>query len=47
MTAKVNFTLRIPEELDKKLKKRATELGMSKNALILNLIWKEIEKIKR
>lgn len=46
MTAKTNFTLRIPKELDEKLKKRATELGISKNALILNLIWKEIEKMK-
>ena len=38
--------LRIPETLNKKLEKRVSEIGISRPAFILSLIYKEIGEIK-
>ena len=40
------ITLRIPEELDKKLSEKAEELEISKNSVINILIKKKIETLK-
>lgn len=39
---KDTFSLRIPTELHQKLYERAEKMGISKSALILSLIYKEV-----
>lgn len=36
---KIRFTFRIPEELYTELKDESTKLGVSVNALILQILW--------
>lgn len=40
----IQRTLRIPEELYRVLKKKAKSRGIACNALILNILWKFIER---
>lgn len=40
----IQRTLRIPEELYRVLKKEAKSRGIARNALILNILWKFIER---
>ena len=46
MTAKKRITLRIPMKLDNLLSRLSTETGISKNALILQLLWESVSKSK-
>lgn len=41
---RARFTFRMPEELYRMLDVRADELGVSKNALILQILWDYVEK---
>lgn len=41
---RARFTFRMPEALYTRIDKRADELGVSKNALILQILWDYIEK---
>lgn len=41
---RARFTFRMPEELYQMLDERAEELGVSKNALILQILWDYVEK---
>lgn len=43
---KETLSIRLPVELNKKFTKYITSLGMSKNAFIISLIIKELEKQK-
>ncbi len=36
--------LRLPKELNRMLIKKAKEKGVSKNALILQILWKYVDK---
>ena len=38
------FTLRLPSELMKKLQEEANDLGISLNALILQVLWEWADK---
>lgn len=38
------FTFRMPEQLYSKFDERASELGVSKNALILEVLWSYLEE---
>lgn len=38
------FTLRLPSELMKKMQEEANDLGVSLNALILQILWEWIER---
>lgn len=40
MTNTDKLTLRIPKELNKVVTQEAKRIGISKNAFILNLLWK-------
>lgn len=37
------FSLRITDELDKRLEKEAKLKGVSKNSLIINVLWKNFK----
>ena len=39
------FTLRMPTELKKRLEQRSAELGVSVNALVLQILWDWAEKM--
>lgn len=41
---KTRFTFRMPKQLYSKLDERANELGVSKNALILQVLWSYLEE---
>lgn len=41
---RARFTFRMPETLYQTLDKRAEELGVSKNALILQILWDYTEQ---
>lgn len=41
---RTRFTFRMPEQLYSKLDERANELGVSKNALILQVLWSYLEE---
>ena len=43
MTCKVRFTLTMPIKLSASLEKMASEKGVSKNAMMLQILWKHIE----
>ena len=43
---KNNLTIRIPININKKFTKHVSKIGISKNAFILNLINKELNKTK-
>ncbi|MGJ0845933.1 toxin-antitoxin system HicB family antitoxin [Tissierella praeacuta] len=45
MTAKKRLTLRIPIKLDEKLSKESDKLGISKNSLILQMLWNETNNL--
>lgn len=36
---RIRYTFRMPEALYRAIEKKATELGVSKNALILQILW--------
>lgn len=42
---KESFSIRIPAALNQKLTARAEEMGISKSAVILSLIYKELTSI--
>lgn len=42
-----SFSLRIPPELNQKLREYADKIGVSKTAVILNLIYKELGDERR
>lgn len=42
--ARTRFTFRMPEQLYLKLDELANELGVSKNALILQVLWDYLEE---
>lgn len=42
MTATKRITVRLPTNLNYKLDNKANELGVSKNALVLNFLWDAI-----
>ena len=46
MTNKERITVRLPAELNKKIGIHTEQLGISKNAFVLNLINKELAKKK-
>ncbi len=39
----VRFTLRIPKQLNELIEKRAKLLGISKNSVIVTLLWSQID----
>lgn len=41
---RARFTFRMPEDLYRMLDARADELGVSKNALILQILWDYVER---
>lgn len=41
------FSLRITDELDERLEKEAKLKGVSKNSLIINILWKNFKTIQR
>ena len=41
---KVRFTLRVPNEIFEKIDKESKNLGLSKNAFVLTIINKELNK---
>lgn len=41
---RTRFTFRMPEELYRMLDTRSDELGVSKNALILQILWDYVER---
>ena len=41
---RARFTFRMPEDLYRMLDARANELGVSKNALILQILWDYVER---
>lgn len=47
MTTRIRAGLRIPIELNTELILLANKNGVSKNALILQILWERIEKIKK
>ena len=46
MTAKKRFTVRMPDELSEELYNKSQRLGISKNALILKILWEEVQTKK-
>lgn len=40
----VRFTFRLPERLLKQLKQEANKIGVSTNALILQILWDYVKK---
>ena len=47
MGKKDALSIRIPEETNKKLTSYVEQLGITKNALVLNLIHQEIRKFEK
>ena len=41
---RARFTFRMPEQLYSKLDERANELGVSKNSLILQVLWSYLDE---
>ncbi|AXU82732.1 TPA: toxin-antitoxin system HicB family antitoxin [Clostridioides difficile] len=46
MTAKKRVTIRIPDELNEELHRQSQRKGLSKNAFIINILWKEFEDLQ-
>lgn len=46
MTAKKRVTVRIPDELNEELHRQSQRKGLSKNAFIINILWKEFEDLQ-
>jgi predicted HicB family RNase H-like nuclease len=44
LTAKQRITIRIPKKLNIELSNRAKEIGVSKNSLVLHILWKKVDK---
>ena len=44
MENKSRLTVRIPKELNNSLSKEAKKIGISKNSLILQILWNKIEE---
>jgi predicted HicB family RNase H-like nuclease len=44
MVAKQRITIRIPKKLNIELSNRAKEIGVSKNSLVLHILWKKVDK---
>ncbi len=40
----IQTTLRLPEELYKSLKAEARKRGMTMNAYLISVLWKDVEK---
>ena len=47
MDNRERFTFRIPTELLHAIKKQAKQIGVSTNALILQILWEYVEDTKR
>jgi len=45
MSKKIRLTVRIPKELNSSLTEKAEEIGISKNSLILQILWKKVEEV--
>lgn len=43
----VQTTIRFPEELHRKLKKEAKEKGLTMNAFVISVLWKETTTAKQ
>ncbi|WP_236733121.1 toxin-antitoxin system HicB family antitoxin [Clostridioides difficile] len=46
MTAKKRVTVRMPDELNEELHRQSQRKGLSKNAFIINILWKEFEDLQ-
>lgn len=46
MTAKKRITVRMPDELNEELHRQSQRKGLSKNAFIINILWKEFEGLQ-
>lgn len=46
-TKNIRSGLRLPEELNEMLIKKAKEKGISKNALILQILWEYVSKLNK
>lgn len=44
MIDKKRLTVRMPESLNTMLTNKANEMGVSKNSLILQILWKEVSE---
>lgn len=44
MTATNRITVRLPIDLNNILSDKATQLGVSKNSLVLHMLWKAVEE---
>lgn len=47
MAAKQRITIRMPEKLNLELSNRAKEIGISKNSLVLQILWKKVKEEER
>jgi predicted HicB family RNase H-like nuclease len=45
MDGKSRLTLRIPKELNNSLTEKAEKIGISKNGLILQILWRKVEEV--
>ena len=45
MDKKLRLTVRIPKELNSSLTEKAEKIGISKNSLILQILWKKVEEV--
>ncbi|MGX9755973.1 toxin-antitoxin system HicB family antitoxin [Clostridioides difficile] len=43
---KKRITVRMPEKLNEKLHRQSQRKGLSKNAFIINILWKEFEDLQ-
>lgn len=46
-TIRTQIGIRIPQELDSRLEKHVSRIGISKPAFILGLIFKELERVEK
>lgn len=44
MRDKSRLTVRMPKELNSTLSKKAEKIGISKNSLILQILWRKVEE---
>lgn len=45
MDGKSRLTVRMPKELNRCLTEKAEKIGISKNSLILQILWKRVEEV--
>ena len=41
------FTLRLPKETKQRLEKESTEIGVSLNALVVQVLWEWVNKLEQ